>query len=56
MTTYGCGYQPGDNVTVDHNGWTVSGSITKLSPFNIYVDMNGYRKAVEPAQITAEAL
>ena len=54
-TTHGCGYQPGDHVVVDVSGWAIPGTITKLSPFRIYVDMNGCKQAVEPAQITAES-
>ena len=53
-TTHGCGYQPGDHVVVEVSGWDIPGTITKLSPYKIYVNMSGCHKAVEPAQVTAE--
>lgn len=55
MTTHGCGYQPGDHVTVNIEGWTIPGTITKLSPYKIHVNMNGCKQAVAPAQISAES-
>lgn len=54
VTTHGCRHHPGDIVTVNIEGWTIPGTITKLSPFRIHVNMNGCKQAVKPAQVTAE--
>jgi hypothetical protein len=55
MTTHGCGYQPGDDVTVDIGGYTIPGVVSKISPYKIHVNMSGCHETVEPSRVTAKA-